>query len=135
MKGRGRRAGRRRSPSVDSDDSFSPSDESVADEVACDASPILVDVEMSCCGSDDESPLLDELFDVEPDLEDSAYKTDLTDNNNVDPDNLELLCGNDLDPEDILRSLAEFEEADFNSQDYSDSTTSLIDRTGELFMG
>ena len=133
MKRRGCRAGRRRSPSVDSDDSFCPSDASVADEGAWDASPTLVDDDMSRHGSDDSTP--DELFDVEPGLEDPGYETDLTDDGDVDPDDLELLCGNDLDPEDILRGLAEFVEADFDNQDYSDSTTSLLDRIEELWRG
>ena len=119
-----------------SEDSFCPSDESVSDEVAWDASPTLVDDEMSYHDSGDSSSLLDELFDVEPDPEDPGYETDLTNDGDVDPDDLELLWrGNGIDAEDVLRGLAEFVEADFDSQDYSESTTSLIDRIEELWRG
>lgn len=148
MRSRGRHAVRRRLP-VDSDNSFHPG--SISDEEsAWDDSPCttLVNDGVSCCDSDDSSPQDEELFDIERADEDPGYESDLTDDFNddgniADPDDFDgdvdvadldlLLDGNENSPEYYLKGLAEFIEADFDGQDYSDGSKALLDRIEELW--
>ena len=120
MKSRGR-AGHRR-----------PIDAS-ADEMACDdaSPPSPVAGEMPCYDSDDSSLLHDrELFDVEP--EDAGYETDMTDEDDVDvADQAQLWAGNAHSLEYYLTGLQAFNESEFDDQDYSPSSTLLLDRTEE----